>query len=173
MTGRPKIVASLIAIVALTTGSAGAGGNKYEDVEKVVGCDGGTITYEGPEKLWPPNHKLIPIEITATADDPDDEVTLTTEGAHNEIDAEGNEAPGSGNTQTDVDPPTASDSGTGSASVAHGVRAERAGTGDGRTYSIEAVATFGDQQCMTSFGITVPHDQRGGADWKSGSKGKS
>jgi hypothetical protein len=57
------------------------------------------------------------------------------------------------------------------------LRAERSGKGEGRTYVLNWVAQFGDKSCSSStaddsdtnndpFVITVPHDMRGGADWK-------
>lgn len=57
------------------------------------------------------------------------------------------------------------------------LRAERSGEGDGRTYTVAWKAVFDDKTCESSaaadsdpendpFVITVPHDMRGGADWK-------
>jgi hypothetical protein len=44
--------------------------------------------------------------------------------------------------------------------VQHQLRGERSGTGDGRTYTIDAKATFdnGIKSCEQTFTVTVPHD---------------
>jgi hypothetical protein len=63
--------------------------------------------------------------------------------------------------------------GTGSATAALQLRAERYGKGDGRTYTINWTAMFGQKKCSSSdsdqtpFVIEVPHDMGGGADWKN------
>ncbi|MGH2684695.1 MAG: hypothetical protein ACRDJP_04425 [Actinomycetota bacterium] len=149
-----------------------APGNKYANTTRTGACetaqmgDSLTVTITGPETLWPPNHKLVPVSITATDTD-GDEVMLATEGAHDQI-VGGEEANGSGNTVDDVDPAMDSASGAGTATTEHGVRAERAGTvKDGRTYTLMYEASGGvDDTCEGSFSIFVPHDQRGGAGWK-------
>lgn len=164
-------IMTILAVLAMAFAvppAGGASGNKYPVIEDVFACDNGDIIYHGPAKLWPPNHKYVNISIEAVADNQSDEVMLDTEGAHNEVNSDGSEFNGSGNTPvgTDVNPAAAHDQGTGSAEVFHDVRAERAGTGDGRIYTIEATANFGGEECIHEFTIEVPHDQRGGAGWK-------
>jgi hypothetical protein len=155
-----------------------AGGNKYSDSTTTFTCSDnsgeyGTVTLVGPLKLWPPNHKMIDEPVTATATNPSDQVTLDLTPTI--TDATG----GDGGAQHDPDfNATSSDgktleaTGTGSATAALQLRAERSGKGDGRTYTINWTAMFGSKSCSSSdsgqapFVITVPHDMRGGADWK-------
>lgn len=171
-------VAPLTATPGNGTPNGGAGaGNKYGQTTRTAAdaCQGEEdagdgsllVSITGAETLWPPNHKLVPVTLTATDAD-GDEVTLATEGAHDQYTEEGEEFAGSGNTDEDVSPAMASGTGTGSASTTHEVRAERAGTDQsGRTYTILYEATGGeDDSCIGSFDIFVPHDQRGGAGWK-------
>jgi hypothetical protein len=159
-------VAALAASIALPV--IAASGNKYENTTASQECgDDSDVTYAGPLKLWPPNHKYVPFSVTIT-DDSGDDVTLATEGAHEEVAEDGTENPGAGNTSEDVKPAAAEADGAGSATTNHEARSERTGGGDGRTYTIlyEATADNGLTSCMGSFEILVPHDMRGGADWK-------
>ena len=103
--------------------------------------------------LWPPNNKLVDVQIIGVTD-PDgdgDAVTVTITGiTHDEplVDA-----PGRG------DCPAATGVGTATASL----QATRAGQGDGRVYRIafRARDTRGGQ-CTSSVTVCVPHDQGGG-----------
>ena len=163
------VVGAFAAVGPLTAKS----GNKYEGTTRTAACpEGGdgsmTIAITGPETLWPPNHKYVDVVVTATDTD-GDEVTLATEGTHDQY-VEGTEQNGAGNTAEDVSPAASGDvMGTGTASTMHQVRAERAGPDQtGRVYTISYEASGGaDDTCMGSFDIFVPHDQRGGAGWKS------
>lgn len=160
-----------------------AGGNKYGDdpvsqvCKTMAGTDAGTILLDGPSKLWPPNHKFIPEPVTVTAADAsgnDVSVTLYPEAA--------DEIGGDGGSEHDPDAQmtdgtqnfTAADT-DGTATAALQMRAERSGKGDGRTYTINWMASFGPTTCdsrssqtdsYVPFLISVPHDMRGGADWK-------
>jgi hypothetical protein len=95
---------------------------------------------------------------------------------------------GAGNTDpaTDVSPnpgeamdtmgaPDEDADGNGIAKVRQEARSERSGQGDGRTYTISVLATFGGEPCeideaqqevAVTYTILVPHDMRGGANWK-------
>jgi hypothetical protein len=162
------ILAATALAVSLALPVVAASGNKYEDTTASQECgDDSNVTYAGPLKLWPPNHKYVPFTVTIT-DDSGDQVTLATEGAHEEVAEDGSELNGAGNTDTDVNPAAAEADGAGTATTSHAARAERTGGGDGRTYTIlyEATADNGLTQCMGEFLIQVPHDMRGGADWK-------
>ena len=44
--------------------------------------------------------------------------------------------------------------------TSHDLRSERSGRGDGRTYTITAIATFDGDECSTMFEVEVPHDMR-------------
>jgi hypothetical protein len=141
--------------------------NKYDSSESVHDCgDGSTITYNGPLKMWPPNHKMQDVSITAHDGDAEpatDDVTLTVLPAVD--DAMG----GDGGPQHEPD--WSSDlagAGTESVTVDFQLRSERSGKGDGRVYDVRADATFdnGLSSCSHTFQVLVPHDMRGGADWK-------
>jgi len=177
---------ALMAALAFVGPVGSAPGNKYSNTSDTHVCSqaDGTITYNGPLKLWPPNHKLQPVYFVAQATDdtPDDTmVALDTTGTHEEF-VDGEEMNGSGggngvNSGPDVDPPDDMDSDDdGNARTDHGVRSERSGQGDGRTYTLLAVATFDGDPCegvdanddpiAVPFKVEVPHDMRGGANWK-------
>ncbi len=159
MDTRLKLATVALAGVLVIAAPGTAAPNKGQDTTAEQDCDGGKIVYTGPASMWPPNHKYRALTVEAIADDPEDEVTLATEGTHDEY-VEGVEENGAGNTADDVNPATDADSGTGSATTAHEVRSERSGRGDGRTYTITAQATFGmgNDPCMAEFTIEVPHD---------------
>lgn len=124
-------------------------------------CDGGEVALTGDLVLWPPNHKYSDYDIVATADNEDDNVELATQATHDEFDENGDEINGAGNTTDDASPAMAMDMGTGSAMTEHDLRSERSGRGDGRTYTINYEAQFGDgEPCMGEFTIEVPHDMR-------------
>ena len=166
------------AIAFATPGLAGSDyKNKYDSPGASVACgdDGDVVNYYGPLKMWPPNHKMQPVAVEAIEGDdadPADNVTLTIQPDVD--DAVG----GDGGPQHDPDfayeegdtTPGAA-SGPGAAEEGLALRAERSGKGDGRTYTIPFEATFDsglptNEVCTGTFTITVPHDMRGGADWK-------
>jgi hypothetical protein len=172
------VAASAVGALAFATpGLAGSEyKNKYPDVTQSVACgdDGDVVTYAGPLKMWPPNHKLQLTTVTATEGedgDPLDEVTL--ELVPDVLDAAGgdggpNHDPDFAYAEGDATPGMAS--GTGSAAEDLFLRAERSGKGEGRVYTITFNATFDNglptEDCTGSFTVEVPHDMRGGADWK-------
>jgi hypothetical protein len=169
---------SLLGAVAVALPGT-AGGNKYASTTQDQTCydsldnEVGTVALAGPEKLWPPNHKLIDELISAAATNGTDQTTVTAYPSS--VD---NTTGGDGGTQHDPDwtPGNLADGPhAGAASVAFQVRAERSGKGEGRTYFIDWVAQFGNTTCdsrsdaaddYVPFEIAVPHDMRGGADWK-------
>ena len=172
MRGKAAGAAALGLVGAFVVVGPGVAGNdefrnKYESESTTVACnDGATLTFNGPEKLWPPNHKMQALSITASDGDdidPADDVTLTVTPRVD--DAIG----GDGGAQHDPD--VSSDiagQGTETVTVPFEARSERSGRGDGREYDFDAVATFdnGLDTCNHTFTVTVPHDMRGGADWK-------
>jgi HYR domain len=109
-----------------------------------------------PDTLWPPNHKLVPVSITATATDCEPSPTCKI------VSVTANEpvlGPGSGNTDPDW---VITDPGPKVSPAVLGVqlRAERAGGGSGRVYQI--AITCADASGNTTAGattVTVPHDQ--------------
>ena len=162
------VIAATALVVSLALPVIAGGENKYGDITDARECgDDSTVTYVGPAKLWPPNHKYDSFTVTIV-DDSGDNVTLATEVVHEEYAEDGSELNGAGNTTEDAKPAAAEADGEGSAQTSHEVRSERSGRGDGRTYTVayEATADNGLTQCTGDFVIEVPHDMRGGADWK-------
>lgn len=167
-------LAAALAAVGIAAPSL-AGGNKYAATESVRDCgDGDTVVLDGPLKLWPPNHKFVDEPITATDADASGPVELTITPVVTDA------AGGDGGSNHDPDFSSTSSDGTsfvssdtdGSTTSAFALRAERSGKGDGRTYTINWTAVYDDKTCssdddgQTPFVVTVPHDMRGGADWK-------
>jgi len=124
------------------------------------GCDLDTTPPEveltlSPDTLWPPNHKMV--EVCATVAvfddcDPDPAVALqsiTSDEPENGL--------GDGDTVDDIQE---ADFGTGDTCFL--LRSERAGGGDGRTYTVTYCVTddAGNQTCVSA-DVEVPHDQSG------------
>lgn len=119
--------------------------------------------------MWPPNHKLQDVTMSAT-----DGSSNPVEGAANEttlvvtvsiLDAVG----GDGGPRHDPDyffPAGPMATGDPTAEVPFQLRSERSGKGEGRTYDISSHATFdnGAKACDWTMQVFVPHDMRG-ADW--------
>jgi endo-1,4-beta-xylanase len=85
-----------------------------------------------PSEIWPPNHKMVTVVHGASAADE----TCLGDFSINVTSNESINGPGDGNTDTDWN---VIDNGDGTYDVE--VRAERAGRGNGRLYTITAVAT--------------------------------
>lgn len=102
------------------------------------------------EKLWPVNHKFIPIDILNVTDPEGDVVSLTIDSIFQD---EAVDAPGSGNTSPD---------GRGIGSATAEVRAERAGSGNGRVYHIGFTADDGHGgTCSGTVRVGVPQSKKG------------
>lgn len=141
-----------------------AGGNKYDAVADSRNCgDGDVVNWFGATTLWPPNHKLQSVSVTADAGNAADQVSIEVDPVV--TDAVG----GDGGPNHDPDfvyesGPAAS--GTDTATVPFALRSERSGRGDGRTYTINWTATFGEKVCTSNddgqspFVVAVPHDMR-------------
>lgn len=166
--GVAVIAAGGLMLAAVAPGIAQSG-NKYPKGTDVRDCgQDNTITFEGAKTLWPPNHKYQSFTITAEAGNPMDMVSLSTTVSHDQEGLNGSGPPTS--MRPDAVPPAAMDSGQGSASVSHSIRSSRSGRDmDGRTYTIEATATFNGNECTETFEVHVPHDMRnrGGGPWGS------
>jgi hypothetical protein len=106
-----------------------------------------------PISLWPPNHKMNPVTVEVTVSD-----ICDPDATCNVVEVTSNEPVnglGDGNTEPDWEI-------TGALTV--NLRAERAGGGDGRIYTI--VVECSDASGNTSAAsvdVVVPHDQRQGA----------
>jgi hypothetical protein len=122
---------------------------------------GRSITLTGANTLWPPNHKYHDYTVTAIGNAMDFHTDLMTAITSNEPDI----GIGSGGPQhaNDANPAMASDSeDSNTASTFHQLRAERAGPGNGRTYTFNVTATWDmlmTTTCMAQFTVNVPHDQ--------------
>lgn len=102
-----------------------------------------------PTELWPPNHKMVPIQVTVTAQDNlDPNPTIQLMGVTS---SEPDDIQGSGNTEGDIQVNP-------DGSIL--LRAERSGTGKRRVYTITYKAT--DRAGNVGSGsvdIVVPHDK--------------
>jgi hypothetical protein len=102
-------------------------------------------------KIWPPNHKMVTIEIVEVTDFNDDPVTITIDAITQ--DEPVNDA-GDGDTSPD---------GGGSNTDTAQVRAERSGDGNGRVYKISFTAADNQGgECEGSVQLCVPHDRQKG-----------
>ena len=107
-----------------------------------------------PDTLWPPNHKMVDIVATVAVSDICDAaptVVLTSVTSDEPDDAKGG---GDGKTVDDIQ-------GTdiGAEDYEFQLRAERAGKGDGRTYTITYTATDASgNSANASATVVVPHD---------------
>jgi len=100
--------------------------------------------------LWPPNHKMVDINILGVTDPDGDPVTVQIDGiTQDELVNE----KGDGNTGPD---------GAGVGTSTAQVRSERSGLGDGRVYAIRFSAQDNrGGRCSGTVFVGVPHDQRG------------
>jgi len=103
-----------------------------------------------PAVLWAPNHQFVPITIIGVTDPDGDAVTITATGVTQD---EPVTRTGDGHTSPDAVIQV------GAASV----RAERAGTGNGRVYHISFTADDGHGgTCTGAVTVGVPHSQKKG-----------
>jgi hypothetical protein len=111
-----------------------------------------------PDVMWPPNHKFWTITAEIEVEDvcdPDPQVELVSISSNEQ--ANGN---GDGNTSNDI-----RDADFGTDDREFMLRAERAGGGDGRIYTITYRATDCDGNAAEdSAEVRVPHDRGGTAD---------
>ena len=116
-----------------------------------------------PDTLWPPNHKMVDIVATVTVSDICDatpSVVLTCITSDEPDDTKGkpydseNPTSGDGNTVSDIQ---GADIGT--EDYEFQLRAERAGAGDGRVYTITYTVTDASgNEASASATVVVPHD---------------
>ncbi|HUW35039.1 MAG TPA: hypothetical protein VM223_25795, partial [Planctomycetota bacterium] len=105
-----------------------------------------------PHVIWPPNHKMIAVAVGAVVSDPcDPQATFRIVSV---VSSEPNDGLGKGDTSPDWEI-------TGETTV--NLRAERYGSGTGRTYTITLEARDACSNASTTQAIViVPHDQSGG-----------
>ncbi len=102
-----------------------------------------------PAILWPPNHKLVSVAITGVTDPDGDPVTIRITGITQDEPTNG---VGDGNACPD---------GFGVGFAQARVRAERAGTGNGRVYAVSFTADDGKGGvCNGTVKIGVPHNRK-------------
>jgi hypothetical protein len=142
-------------------------------------CGNGlSVAYNGPDSMWPPNHKYQPFTLSGADSLNTPKLQLMTTGTHDQYDGatQDTEVNGAGHTGNDItvtdkdasvtsDPndaqPAATESGDGSVTTDWAARSERSGRlKDGRTYTVTATLkdVAGARSCMGSWTITVPHD---------------
>ena len=105
-----------------------------------------SVASASPATLWPPNGKLVPVSIRGIIDPDGDPVTLTVTGVRQD---------------EPLGKPGTPDA-TGIGMPAAQLRADRAGSGDGRVYRLAFTAR--DPQgasCSGTVTVCVPHDQSG------------
>jgi hypothetical protein len=103
---------------------------------------------------WPPNHRLVSIDVLGITDPVGGPITVSIDGVFQDEPVNGK---GDGNTS-----PDAEGIGTGAASV----RAERAGKGNGRVYTVFFTASNdGGSQCNGSATVGVPKNPESSADY--------
>jgi hypothetical protein len=97
------------------------------------------------DTLWPPNHKLVPISVLGIFDPDGGDITVSIDGVFQDEPVNGK---GDGNTRPDA-------TGLGTSTVS--VRAERAGGGNGRVYTVFFTASNdAGAQCNGSVEVGVP-----------------
>jgi hypothetical protein len=110
--------------------------------------------YAEPKRLWPPNHKLVPVKILNVTDlNSTDQVTITVTGVQSDEPVQGL---GDGDTSPDA---------TMSGATAL-LRGERAGAGNGRVYRVFFTATDNNVlggSCAGMVTVHLPQSMKGGA----------
>jgi hypothetical protein len=134
-----------------------------------LGQDPDTVTFTGPKSvLWPPNHQMVEGYAVTAAEQEGGPNLVTLSEMITEVDSSSTIGAGGPQHEPDFTGSPQSVNGSGSATASGlSFRAERSGTGDGRTYRIDWMASFdnGTHSCssmdagQTPFYVTVPHDQ--------------
>ncbi len=124
----------------------GVGTILNDDLPPELDCSTATAS---PGMLWPPNHKLVSIDISGVLDLAGDPAQIVVTGIEQDEPVNGE---ADGNTSPD---------GFGVGTATPEVRRERAGTGDGRIYFIAFDATDAatGAACSGTVSVGVPHDQ--------------
>lgn len=107
-------------------------------------------SFATPDRLWPPNHKWIDVELGGVTDPDGDPVTVAV---HTVLQDERTDDAGSGETCPDAEALGASSA---------RLRAERSGRQDGRVYHVLFTADDGrGGVCEGEVTVCVPHDRNG------------
>lgn len=138
--------------ITLTVDDGYGGTDSDEVVVTVVDTQAPTVNMSvEPTQLWPPNHTMHLVASGISASDTCCDPTLAVEVSSNE--------PINGTGDGDIDPDwEVVDNGDGTFDVY--VRAERAGNGEGRVYTITATATDCANNVTVNVGtVNVPHSK--------------
>jgi Big-like domain-containing protein len=141
-----------------TSGFNGTDGFDYEICDAISLCDSAHVAIEvinlppdcslgnaNDTKIWPPNHRMVPVMISGVTDPEGNPVTIVVD---NITSNEPENGTGDGDTAPDF---------TGVGTDSPMVRAERAGHGSGREYTISFTADDGNGgTCSGSVVISVP-----------------
>ncbi len=138
------------------TDSAGAAATADADVSIIDTTPPALSMTASPSVLWPPNHRMVEVTVSALASDACGAPSWMLQSAASD---EADDAPGSGDGATTADL-QGTDPGAADASVM--LRAERHASGPGRTYTLnyQARDASGNAAGATVV-VTVPHDQGG------------
>jgi hypothetical protein len=189
MLAKPRTWLALLAgasTVALIAAAPSFAANRNSGTSAPVACAGDVSVTVSPTTIWPPNHKFVPLTITATDTEGQNEVLPETGCFSVAVDSVTSDEEGPGQVTNGCgapDPtqgldemwnptPTVGDESS-DGSVANKnavVRAERCGGGTGRTYTItvtcvdEGIAVVngtctGGTTGMATLTVFVPHDQ--------------
>jgi len=106
-----------------------------------------------PDELWPPNHRMVDVGASVTAADTCGPTSVVLESVESD-EPDNATGEGDGNTVNDIQ-----GVGAGTEDYSFLLRAERAGSGDGRVYTVTYTATdaAGNQASGVAY-VTVPHD---------------
>jgi len=103
----------------------------------------------GTSKIWPPNHKMMDIDVLGVTNTQGEPAEITIIGI-----TQDEPLNGLGDSDTSPD-------GIGVGTSIVQVRAERSGTGNGRVYEISFIARDDSgAECVGSVNVSVPHDKK-------------
>jgi hypothetical protein len=109
-----------------------------------------------PMTLWPPNHQMVEFTTVVSTSDLCSTPSVVLESIESD-EPDNAEGAGDGNTEDDVQ-----GAAVGTEDFLFQLRAERSGTGEGRTYTVTYSATDGSGNVATATAaVIVPHDQGG------------
>jgi hypothetical protein len=139
------------------TDAAGATDTAGAQVSVIDTTAPGLAVSVAPAELWPPNHRMVDVEAAVAAEDACGVPAVVLESVES---SEPDDAPGTGDGATAVDVQGAE---PGAADFGLRLRAERAGSGDGRTYTVTYHAADGSGNSATAADVVrVPHDRSAG-----------
>ena len=107
-----------------------------------------------PTVLWPPNHRMVPVQVAWQVTDACDPMASAVLAAATSSEPDDALGTGDGNTTGDIQ-----DASIGTPDISVQLRAERSGDGPGRVYTLTYAAQDASGNTSSAMGIvTVPHD---------------